>query len=239
MEGKSQNLKEDGNGSCSPSPSSLILSMSLQTDWYQLSQDFHVPPKMQASLWREISTAHSEPHRYYHTLQHLERLMTHFKAVEDKIKEPEVVLFSIFYHDIVYSVTDPAENEKASAEIAVKRLSEIGLAEEPLQKIKSLILATKHHGAPSSPVALDWEYFMDFDLEILGASPETYETYAKNIRLEYSIYSDEEYRKGRTVGLQKLLDLGANLYRTEEFNTRYLSQAQENIKKELTAISGQ
>jgi len=54
-------------------------------------------------LWAEIELSYSHKKRYYHTLSHLDNLLEQLLEVKDKIESWETVLFTLFYHDIVYN----------------------------------------------------------------------------------------------------------------------------------------
>ena len=46
----------------------------LENKFKMLCQKFSQDEELIAELWQEIKTAHSEPIRYYHTLEHLEHI---------------------------------------------------------------------------------------------------------------------------------------------------------------------
>ena len=68
-------------------------------------------------LWDEIEENYSSESRYYHTLQHLENLMEQLTAVKEEIQNFDMVLFTLFYHDITYNSLK-SDNEEKSAELA-------------------------------------------------------------------------------------------------------------------------
>ncbi|MBM9575794.1 hypothetical protein JWG45_01380 [Leptospira sp. 201903070] len=72
----------------------------------------------------------------------------------------------------------------------------------------SQILATKGH--PTSE-DLDTNIFLDADLSILGEEWDLYSGYCKNIRKEYSIYSDSDYKIGREECFEILHRDGSDL----------------------------
>jgi predicted metal-dependent HD superfamily phosphohydrolase len=54
-------------------------------------------------------------------LQHLQNMYTQLAMVKEKIQDWDTVLFSLFYHDIIYKST-AKDNEEQSAAISEKRL---------------------------------------------------------------------------------------------------------------------
>ena len=104
--------------------------------------------------------------------------------------------FSISRHYIQYTQQN---NEQKSAQLAEKRLLEIGLPDALIEKCKQMILATKDHQKNADD---DINYFNDADMAILGSNSGSYQLYIKNIRKEFSYYPDVIYRPGRLKVLQ-------------------------------------
>lgn len=80
------------------------------------------------------------------------------------MNEPDVVECALIFHDIVYDPETPKTNEENSAQLAEKLLTQWGLPKNFIQKVKQLILATKHIDAPKDN---DTQYVMDIDKSIL------------------------------------------------------------------------
>src|SRR5690606_34481974 len=98
----------------------------------------------------------------------------------------------------VYNITRQ-DNEQKSADIAEDRLAKLGVPADKISMCQNQIMVTKeHHDSTDN----DTNYLLDFDLLILGDTPENYKDYTKKIRNEYSIYPDFLYKKGRKKVLQ-------------------------------------
>ena len=183
------------------------------------------------NLWLEIFTKYSEPKRHYHTITHLENLITELKEVKTNIQDWQTTLFAVFYHDVVYKASS-STNEEDSAKLAKQRLTEISYPTDRISKCIEMIMATKNHKDSNDN---DINYFTDADLAILGQNPEDYYEYTENIRKEYSIYPDFIYNSGRKKVLQHLLQMD-RIYKTEYFYNRYEKQARINGNSELEAL---
>ena len=120
---------------------------------------YNFGPDIAESYWKEISDAYSRKGRYYHTLKHLEDLIDEITSCPE-INDLDTVLFSVFYHDIVYNVFN-SDNEAQSAVIAGQRLDSMHVREEVIVKCKAQILATKDHAWSDDS---DTNYFTDADL---------------------------------------------------------------------------
>jgi predicted metal-dependent HD superfamily phosphohydrolase len=179
-------------------------------------------------LWEEIEKNYNHKKRHYHTLSHLDNLLAQLTEAKDKIESWETVLFTMFYHDIVYN-TLKSDNEEKSAELAQKRMTQISVPNHIIHHCKTQILATKNHFA--SP-EWDTNYFTDADLSILGQSLENYIAYSKNVRKEYSIYPDLIYNPGRKKVLEHFIKM-ERIYKTDYFYNKFESQAKLNLQFEL------
>jgi len=198
----------------------------LKNKFYKLAHHFSRNNKLIDSLWREIHTKYSEPHRYY-PLKHLEHI---YKELATLTLNPPIE-FAIFYHDIIYDV-EKNNNEEESAFLASKRLERLGVKEERIKDVYELILLSKKH----EPTDIEsYKLFLDADIAILGASPSNYEKYIQNIRKEYCIYDDTIYNNGRKKVLSHFLEK-SKLYQSDYFYNKYEEQARTNILTEYHQI---
>lgn len=182
-------------------------------------------------LWTEIEKNYSNKKRHYHTLQHLDNLLVQLTEVKDEIQNWETILFTLYYHDIVYSSLK-SDSEEKSAELAGKRMKQIAAPDETIELCKNQILATKSHNKSSDS---DTNYFTDADLSVLGQSWERYSIYCQNIRKEYSIYPDLIYNLGRKKVLNHFLSM-KRIFKTDHFYKKFEIQAKENITEELNNL---
>jgi predicted metal-dependent HD superfamily phosphohydrolase len=183
------------------------------------------------TLWLEIEKAYSGKKRFYHNLHHLENLYRELDACRKEVSDWDTVLFSLFYHDIVYKAT-AKDNEERSADAAVKVLKSIGYPDDKIAACHKQILATKSHIATGDN---DTDLFTDADLSILGYPPEAYDTYTAQVRKEYAIYPDFLYKPGRYKVLEHFLAT-APLFKTAFFRAKYEERALENISREMAQL---
>ncbi|WP_223191017.1 HD domain-containing protein [Pedobacter roseus] len=182
-------------------------------------------------FWEEIEKNYNYKKRYYHTLLHLDNLLKHLFEVKDKIESWETILFTLFYHDIIYNALK-SDNEEQSARLAVRRMKQIAIPDHIIHNCQIQILATKTH---LSHPELDTNYFIDADLSILGQNPKSYAEYAKNVRKEYSVYPDLIYNPGRKKVLQHFIEM-ERIYKTDYFYNQFENQAKSNLRLELKQL---
>ncbi|MCK5854977.1 MAG: hypothetical protein KAG56_07120 [Sulfurovaceae bacterium] len=194
----------------------------------QLCEKYTTDKKLIDNLWLEIVSRHNESHRHYHTLTHLNHLFKNLEPLSKQIISWDTILFSIFYHDIIYDISSN-KNEEESASFAKTELSKLGISNFMINKVCELIHLTKAH---TETKQIDYAYFLDADLAILGASPKEYQTYIKQIKEEYKLYSDIIYHKGRQEVLRKFMEK-KELYQTDYFKNRYERQAHANMAMEI------
>jgi len=203
----------------------------LKETFIQLLEKYSADKNRIAELWNEIETNYSHKKRHYHTLTHLENLLQQLLQVKSSIKNWDTVLFSLYYHDVIYNPLKTT-NEEKSAEFAANRLQSISVSEKIIKDCVCQILATKKHNHCDDN---DVNYFTDADLSILGQPWDVYEVYCKNVRKEYSLYPDLIYIPGRKKVLQHFLQM-LRIFKTVYFFERFEKQAKENLNNELQEI---
>jgi predicted metal-dependent HD superfamily phosphohydrolase len=182
-------------------------------------------------LWDEVEKNYSGKKRHYHTLQHLENLLTKLTEVKSEIQHWESILFTLFYHDIIYTALK-SDNEENSALLAEKRMQQLSVSNDIIERCKNQILATKSH---SKSTDSDTNYFTDADLSVLGQPWEIYSLYYKNVRKEYAIYPDFIYNPGRKKVIQHFLSMNS-IFKTDYFYNQFEKVAKENLMKELSYL---
>ncbi|WP_291131710.1 hypothetical protein [Flavobacterium sp. UBA7682] len=183
------------------------------------------------NLWLEIFTKYSDSKRHYHTIDHLEAMISDLKNVKDKVNDWDTLLLAVFFHDIIYKAVS-STNEEDSAKIAKQRLTEAGYPIEKTEKCTRMILATKLHNLSEDN---DTNFLIDVDLAILGKNEEEYRKYTEQIREEYNVYPDFIYNSGRKKVIQHLLRM-EKIYKTEYFFEKYEKTARTNLVNELQEL---
>ncbi|MTE26990.1 hypothetical protein F1003_08645 [Winogradskyella sp. ZXX205] len=160
-------------------------------------------------------------------------MLSQAEDFKSHIEDYDVLVFAIWYHDIIYKSTKK-DNEVKSALFAKKALKSLNFNEKRIENIENLIISTKKH-----QIILDENddnaYLLDFDSSILGSDWKTYQNYTQQIRKEYKIYPEFMYKPGRKKVLQHFLER-ETLYFTEVYQDKFETQARENIIKELKLL---
>jgi predicted metal-dependent HD superfamily phosphohydrolase len=204
----------------------------LKKTYIQLLKNYSSDTILIETSWNEIETNYSDKKRYYHTLDHLENLLIQIQEVRTKIEDWDSILFTLYYHDIIYKAVK-SDNEEKSAIFATNKMHQIGVPNQIIENCKEQIIATKtHFESPNT----DTNYFLDADLSILGQSWDLYSAYYKNVRKEYAIYPDLIYIPGRKKVLNYFLKMG-RIFKTNYFYSKFEEQAKYNLQKELETIS--
>lgn len=192
------------------------MTINLNYIFFDLVSNFCDDEKLKLNYWKELEQSYSQKSRKYHNLIHLENMILELEEVKDKISNYHCILFSIFYHDIIYKATSK-DNEEKSAELAKTRLEKLNIPSEKITRIYNQILATKSHKKSKDS---DTNFLLDADLAILGQDWEIYENYTQQIRKEYSIYPDFMYKPGRKNVLTYFLEF-EEIFKTDYFKEKY------------------
>lgn len=169
---------------------------------------------------------YSEPHRAYHTLQHLEECFALFPA--GLAEHPGEVLLALWFHDAIY---DPKrdDNEQTSADWGAEGLAAAGARGQVIARFRQLVLATRHEAQPGSA---DARLLVDIDLAILGAERQRFDEYEAQVRKEYAHVPDIFLRMARARILKEFL-ARPSIYSTTTFKQRFEAQARANLSRSL------
>lgn len=200
----------------------------LESTFFKLIHKYSNDENLINELWNEIEENYSKKNRHYHTLEHLENLLIQLSKIKDKIQDWNCILFTLFYHDIIYKATK-SDNEQKSADFAEEKMLQLSIPKTLIEKCKNQIMATKTHLLNQNS---DTNYFTDADLSVLGQDWNSYQDYFKNVRKEYSIYPDLLYNPGRRKVLNHFLAM-EKIYKTDYFSQKFESNAKLNLQKEL------
>lgn len=203
----------------------------LKRIFIELTGKYTADERLKNQLWQEIEDNYSNKKRHYHTLQHLQNLLPLLQQVKEDIKDWDTILFSFYYHDVIYNALKRT-NEEKSAEFAKIKMQLIGAPGPMIEKCVQQILATKDHLINED---MDTNFFTDADLSILGQEWSVYENYYKQVRKEYSLFPDLIYIPGRKKVLQHFLQM-ERIFKTDFFFNKFELQAKENLQKELNQL---
>lgn len=197
----------------------------LLATWRALVGDGH------AATEQVLVDRHAEPHRRYHTAEHVARVVRHVDALgtamgidADLLDEVRV---AALFHDIVY---DPRSNtnEADSAAVADQSLAAAGWSVARRSAVRSLIEATAAHDASSTQE----EILLDADLAVLGGELDAYRRYVAGVRFEYAHVDDPAWRVGRSAVLRSFLDR-AHIFATPIMSHEREAAARSNLAAEL------
>lgn len=178
--------------------------------------------------WQQLATHYSEPHRHYHTLDHVAACLGWLDQYRHLAADPLCLELALWAHDVIY---DPraSDNEARSADWFAQQFADSHLTDQQLARVHELIMATVHPHPPTDP---DMALLQDIDLSILGADAELYDRYEGWIRQEYEFVPETAFRKGRSAVLESFLDQGV-IYHTAELREKLELPARENLSRAL------
>lgn len=151
---------------------------------------------LSTSLLLELTRRYSEPHRSYHNLQHVAKMLQ--SGAPLGLGEEQVM--AIWFHDVIYQ-PGSATNEEESAELAASHLADAGWQGKRTDVVKQIILDTKNH----LPTLDESRLVIDLDLETLAGSWTDYQAVSGRVRAEFSHVNDEDWTKGRGAWLSLML----------------------------------
>jgi len=182
-------------------------------------------------IWQQLASHYSEPHRHYHTLDHVTACLGWLDHYRHLAADPLCLELALWAHDVIY---DPraADNEARSADWFTLNFAGSHLTDQQHARVHELIMATVHPHPPTDP---DMALLQDIDLSILGVDAELYDQYEGWIRQEYDFVPEAAFRKGRSAVLRSFLDQ-PELYHTAELSERLEVEARNNLSRALIEL---
>ncbi len=203
----------------------------LKTTFIKLVEKYTKDNLYIEKLWPEIETNYTSKKRHYHNLSHLKNMLLQLEHTKDEIKDWDIVLFALYYHDIIYNIYKK-DNELKSAEFAKIRLTSLSISSDRIEQCYQQIIATKNHKKNKNK---DINFFVDADLSILGIDEKSYFDYVAQIRKEYAIFPTIIYNLNRIKVLNSFLNK-PKIYHTTYFFDRYEKQARKNMNEEIKTL---
>jgi predicted metal-dependent HD superfamily phosphohydrolase len=183
-----------------------------------------------ADLYESLLAHYRQPHRAYHTLQHLDECFALLSGVGDRPRSAEISL-ALWFHDAIYDTTR-SDNEAASADWLSSAAYQAGASTELMARLRALVMATRHSAIPQNEEA---RLLVDIDLSILGAAGPRFDEYEQQIRREYIWVPEPLYRQKRSELLQQFLQRPM-LYCTADFRARFEAPARQNLHRSLQVL---
>ena len=199
--------------------------------FYASAKKYGATPETVDFYWNEVVREYSSEGRYHHTLEHLEFVVGLLYEHRSVIRRWDILLLAAIYHDINYDTT-ASDNEEQSAMIAELHMQGLDYSPAEIKLCRKHILATKSHLEADYS---DTNLLLDADMAILGTDWKRYQQYSNAVRTEFSIYSDEQYSRGRKAVVQLFL-MQPRIFHTEPFFERFETQARLNLERELAGL---
>jgi predicted metal-dependent HD superfamily phosphohydrolase len=202
---------------------------ALHAAWRSLWSGFGVAAD--SALCDQLVACYAEPHRHYHTAQHLEECFALLEPTRHLAQNPEEIALALWFHDAIYD-TKRKDNEDRCAAWAREVALDKGLTHDSAQRIAQLVLVTKHDAVPAGS---DAELLVDIDLAILGATAARFDEYEDQVRREYSWVPAILYRRERRRILEEFARR-PTLYSTPYFRDTRDRQARANLARSIERL---
>ncbi|WP_254565016.1 hypothetical protein [Oscillatoria sp. HE19RPO] len=212
---------------------SYVDGLGLKLTWDALLEQFSADRKLGKKVLFNLVSTYSHPQRYYHNLGHIQLMMSTLDRMKSLATDFPAIYLATWFHDVIYDPT-ASDNEEKSAEYAGEVLPKLNIPASTIAATQTLILRTKHHEATADD--LDTQILLDADWAILGEEPSEYQFYSQAIRREFVIFSEADYRQGRTQFLEGILQRD-RLYFTPLMFAEKEAIARRNLEQEIKTLS--
>lgn len=148
-----------------------------------------------------VKEKYSEPHRFYHTLAHIDKMLEHLDRIEWlNPEEKDILRLAIYFHDYVYYPW-LSNNEESSIEQFYLYYHNHDIPQEYYSKVVELIKATKKHEYTGDKLV---DVMIDLDLDILNSHFPQLIEWEHAIFKEYQYVPIADYVKGRVKFLENI-----------------------------------
>ncbi|NJM10822.1 MAG: hypothetical protein HC889_01895 [Synechococcaceae cyanobacterium SM1_2_3] len=186
-------------------------------------------PALAETVSAQLIELYGEPHRHYHTLNHIRHCLHQFDQAAALMADPDAVEMALWFHDAIYQPGAP-DNEWRSAEL-FREWAEGRTEPTFLQRVHDLVMATTHR----EPQQNDAGFIVDIDLSGFGLPWAECERDGCLIRAEFPAMTDDEYYPGHLRFLRTLQNRPTFFF-TEFFQQRYESVAQANVARIIAEL---
>lgn len=200
----------------------LKFDFLLARAWFLAHRDLGLMPDWQEYL--RLRKAYAEPHRHYHTWQHIYECV---KFVKIHYGFQHSVVLALFYHDVIYDV-QRKDNEEESAQAWIKYAKSRDVQRHQSLKmnmIADMIRMTANHKVDDDQ-PLSFKMMNDADMHVFLCPDHHYLEYSRNIWREYSSFGREAYLAGR-------LSFLASVDHTTMFHTHQAKERMHHAKANL------
>ena len=182
-------------------------------------------------VYNRLVELYGEPHRHYHTLEHIKHCLDEFDQARTLMPEPDSVELALWFHDAIYQA-GALDNERHSADL-FRHYSSSGQADAALQqRVDELIMVTTHRGCPNR---IDEQFIVDIDLSSFGLPWKQFMQDGQCIRAEFPHLMDDLYYAQHLHFLQGL-QARPFFFFTDCFRQRYESTARGNIQRLMAEL---
>jgi predicted metal-dependent HD superfamily phosphohydrolase len=217
-------------------PSEAFFRRSWAAAWWGLGAH------ADAALRDELLRCYAEPHRRYHTRQHLHECLAWLPRLAAEADHPAEVALALWFHDAIYR-PERHDNEALCAEWARSAIWAAcgassanwaaGSASAVAERVHALVLATRH---AAEPQGADQQVLVDIDLAILGAPPSRFAQYEQQVRQEYATVPEAAFRAGRHRILEGFL-ARPRLFATATGRALFEARARVNLQGSVAALA--
>ena len=182
---------------------------------------------LSADLRAELLECWNESQRRYHNETHLRAVLQAIDTLEEDGEsfDGTAVRLAAWFHTAVFDPTESENNEKSA--VWTQRTL------DPAAPVEEVVRLVRLMGGPRVEAGdLKGSVLSDADLAVLGADPETYDSYTRDVRHEYAHVPGERFVAGRIAALEGLLER-KSVFLTRAGRDAWEKQAHANLNREL------
>jgi predicted metal-dependent HD superfamily phosphohydrolase len=213
------------------------MNRSLRDRWWATWQALGVEDAAREGLephYENLMGRYGEPHRHYHTGQHLTECFERWDLARSRGADPGALELALWFHDGIYDPRRSDNEARSGAWMAAVAIA-AGIDARRVAWAVRAIAATAH--GTVQPQDDGMELLLDLDLGILAADRDRFGQYCQQIRREYCWVPEAVYGPKRRQVLQSFLDRPA-IFWTREYRDRHEAKARDNLQYAIAQLMG-
>lgn len=212
------------------------MNENIRHTYWRLVEKAHAP-----GSYGFLEAAYTQPHRAYHTWEHIDALLDGLERFSRLAARPDLVATAVFWHDVVHLARSAdgklrldAENVRDSAE-AFRRHTLLEGCEA--DAVYDLVMATANHARARAGkehyagFSGDLDLFVDLDLSPLATAWEEFAANTRKIRAESIGVEEAEFRESQVKMLEGLARAETPIFRRAETRKEWDATARANLAR--------
>lgn len=194
-----------------------------------------------------LDAAYRQPHRAYHTWEHIDTLLEGLERFESLATRPDLVATAVFWHDAVHLPVGADGKSRVDSQNVRDSVAAFHrhtlLGQEDAAAVHDLVMATADHAHARPDTSRyagfvgDFVLFVDLDLSPLAANWDEFAANTRKIQTEAVGVGAAEFAAAQAAMLEGIAKIDP-IFRRDETRAEWESAARANLARCIPRLRG-